>query len=92
MISYLYSTKQKKNHFYTLIHATSGTMDFESKIKENKKMFVSIARNLTRLKIETDRYVESIVFATSFLHLVTGKKRLRMFLTLSPVNSKQRPK
>ena len=31
---------------------------FESKIKENKKVFVSIASNLTRLEIETDRYIK----------------------------------
>ena len=33
--------------------------DFESKIKENKKVFVSIASNLTRLEIETDRYLKN---------------------------------
>ena len=38
---------------------------FESKIKEKKKVFVSIASNLTRLEIETDRYITNVVFATS---------------------------
>ena len=47
-----------------------------------KKLFVSIARNLSRLEIETDRHVKNVVFATSFSHLVAGKKQLRMFLTL----------
>ena len=47
-----------------------------------KKLFVSVASNLTMLKIETDRYVKNILFATYFSHLVIGKKRLRMFLTL----------
>ena len=39
-----------------------------------KKAFVSTASNLTRLEIETDRYVKNIVFATTFFHLVAGKK------------------
>ena len=34
--------------------------DFERKVKENKnKLLVSIASNLTRLEIETDRYVKT---------------------------------
>ena len=50
---------------------------FESKIKEiKKKWFVSIASNLTRLEIETDRDVKNIVFAITFFQLVTSKKRL----------------
>ena len=56
-------------------------MNISSKIKEIKKVFVSIASNLTRLEIETDRYIKNVVFATSFFHLVADKKRLRMFLT-----------
>ena len=58
---------------------------FESKIKENKKVFAS---NLTRLEIETDRYIKNVVFATSFSlsHLIADeKRRLRMSLTLNPV-------
>ena len=39
--------------------------DFESKSKKLKKI-VSIAGNLTRLEIETDRYIKNIVFATTF--------------------------
>ena len=39
--------------------------DFESKSEKLKKI-VSIAGNLTRLEIETDRYVKNIVFATTF--------------------------
>ena len=31
---------------------------------------VKISSNLTRLKIETDRYIKNVVFATSFFHLV----------------------
>ena len=54
----------------------------KAKSKEIKKLFVSIASNLTRFEIETDRYVKNIVFAASISHLVAGKKRLRMFLTL----------
>ena len=51
--------------------------DFGSKIKENeKKWFVSIASNLTRLEIETDRDVKNIVFAITFFQLVPGEKRL----------------
>ena len=48
--------------------------DFESKSKKLKKVFVSTASNLTRLEIETDRYVKNIVFVTTFFHLVAGKK------------------
>ena len=60
--------------------------DFESKIKENKKnLFISIASNLTRLKIETDRDIQNIVFVATFFQLVAGKKRLRMSLTMHPV-------
>ena len=55
--------------------------DFESKSKKLKEI-VSIAGNLTRLEIETDRYVKNIVFCDYFFYLVAGKKRLRMFLTL----------
>ena len=54
---------------------------FETKFKKKKKKIVSIASNLTRLEIKTDRYIKSIVFATSFFHSVADKKRLRMFLT-----------
>ena len=47
----------------------SGTMDpvwwFQKQIKETKKI-VSIAGNLTRLEIETDKDVKNIVFATTF--------------------------
>ena len=51
--------------------------DFESKIKEIlKKWFVSIASNLIRLEIETDRGVKNIVFTITFFQLVAGKKRL----------------
>ena len=51
--------------------------DFGSKIKKNeKKWFVSIASNLIRLEIETDRDVKNIVFAITFFQLVPGKKRL----------------
>ena len=35
---------------------------FESKIRENKKVFVSTASNLTWLEIETDRYIKNVVF------------------------------
>lgn len=48
-------------------------------------MFVSIASNFTRLKIDTHRCIKNIVFATTFFRLVAGKKQLRIFLTLSPV-------
>ena len=48
--------------------------DFERKSKKLKKVFVSTASNLTRLEIDTDRYVKKIVFATTFFHLVAGKK------------------
>ena len=41
--------------------------DFESKIKENKKVFVSIASNLTRLEIETDRYLKNRSISHFFL-------------------------
>ena len=39
--------------------------DFESKSKKLKEI-VSIAGNLTRLEIETYRFVKNIVFATPF--------------------------
>ena len=39
-------------------------MSFES--TSTLKEIVSIAGNLTRLEIETDRYVKNIVFATTF--------------------------
>ena len=48
--------------------------DFESKSKKLKEVFVSTASNLTRLEIETDRYVKNIVFVTTFFPLVAGKK------------------
>ena len=54
--------------------------DFESKSKKLKKLFVSIASNFTRLETETDRYVKNIIFATTFFHLVAGKKQLRMIV------------
>ena len=54
--------------------------DFESKSKKLEKIF-SIASNLTRLEIETDRYVKNIVFAIT----ISSEKRLGMSLTLSPV-------
>ena len=58
---------------------------FKSKSKKIKK-FNSIASNLTRLEIKTDRYIKNIVFATSFFHLVADKNRLNTFLlSLNPV-------
>ena len=39
--------------------------DFESKSKKLKKN-VSVAGNLTRLEIETYRFVKNVVFATTF--------------------------
>ena len=46
--------------------------DFESKSKKLKTI-VSIAGNLTRLKIETYRYVKNSI-CDYFFHLIAGKK------------------
>ena len=59
--------------------------DFQSKIKENNKNNVLIASNLTRLEIETGRYVKNIVFVTPFFPFSRHQKQLRMFLTLSHI-------
>ena len=61
--------------------------DFQSKIKENNKNNVLIASNLTRLEIETGRYmyVKNIVFVTPFFFFFLHQKQLRMFLTLSHI-------
>ena len=55
--------------------------DFESKIKENEKyLFVLIAINLTRLKIETDsRKGNKHGICDFFSHLVAGKSEFGCF-------------
>ena len=72
--------ENKKKFFgpkYVVLHP-----DF---VKENKKKSVSITGNLTRLEIETYRFVKKRSICDYFFDLVAGKKQLRMFLTLSPV-------
>ena len=49
--------------------------DFESKIKENeKKWFVSIASNLIRLEIETDRDVKKHSICDNFFPVSPRQK------------------